>query len=63
MEIAFTYWQEKDGIFLGYLNQFPDHWTQGVDFEDLKEHLKDLHEMFHAKPFLPGIKKVDFILV
>ncbi len=63
MEIAFTYWQEKDGTFLGYLNDFPEHWSQGVNLQDLKEHLKDLHEIFHSEPFLPGIKKVDFISV
>ena len=46
MEISITYWKEKDGMFLGYLNDYPDHWTQGVDLQDLKEHLKDL---YHAE--------------
>ena len=48
MKAQFTYWQEKDGWLLGYLNDYPDHWTQGEDLEDLKEHLRALHEMFSA---------------
>lgn len=37
----FTCWQEGDA-WLGYLEEFPDYWTQGETFEDLKEHLADL---------------------
>ena len=35
-------------MYLGYLNDFPEHWTQGIDFEDLKEHLQDLYEEFSS---------------
>ena len=39
---SFTYWQ--DGThWLGHLDEFPDYVTQGTSFEDLKEHLLDLH--------------------
>ncbi len=57
MTTSFTYWQEQDGTFLGYLNGFPDHWTQGETLEDLKEHLRDLHETFNVEA-IPGIKRV-----
>jgi predicted RNase H-like HicB family nuclease len=57
MTAKFTYWQEADGKFLGYLNDYPDHWTQGETLQDLKEHLRDLHETF-AAGVIPGIKKV-----
>jgi predicted RNase H-like HicB family nuclease len=57
MKASFTYWQEQDGVFLGYLNEFPDHWTQGETLEELKEHLKDLHETFNSES-IPGIKRV-----
>jgi len=40
--LAFTYWQEGDA-WLGYLDEFPDYWTQGESFDDLKLHLRDLH--------------------
>lgn len=62
MKVQITYWKEKDGTFLGYLNEFPDHWTQGSDLEDLKEHLADLHKEF-SKGDLPGIKKLEEIEV
>ena len=36
MKVRFTYWQEADGTYFGYLNEFPDQWTQGKTLEDLK---------------------------
>ena len=56
MTTKFTFWQENDGKFLGYLNDFPDHWTQGESLQDLKDHLRDLYETFSVGN-LPGIKK------
>lgn len=58
MKVTFTYWQEGDGKFLGYLNDFPDHWTQGEDLTDLKAHLHDLHLDFTSHT-TPGIKRVS----
>lgn len=58
MKVSYTYWQEKDGKFLGYLNRYPDHWTQGENLNDLKEHLQDLFREFSSHN-IPGIKKVD----
>lgn len=58
MTVKFTFWRESDGTFLGYLNDFPDHWTQGESIEDLKEHLKDLHDLFSGEA-IPGIRKVE----
>ena len=60
MKIKVTYWKESDGKYLGYMNNFPDHWTQGEDFEDLKMHLADIHTEF-SKGDLPGIRKVEEI--
>ncbi|MCZ6671695.1 MAG: type II toxin-antitoxin system HicB family antitoxin [Verrucomicrobia bacterium] len=62
MKMKFTYWQETDGKYLGYLNDYPDHWSQGDNLDDLKEHLKDLHQEF-SKGDIPGIKKVEEIEV
>jgi hypothetical protein len=39
--VKYVYWEE-DGGWLGYLQDFPDYWTQGETLEDLKEHLRDL---------------------
>jgi predicted RNase H-like HicB family nuclease len=62
MKTKCTYWKESDGRYLGYLNDYPDHWTQGEDLEDLKEHLRDLFELFSSET-IPGIKKVEEIEV
>ncbi|MGE3309975.1 MAG: type II toxin-antitoxin system HicB family antitoxin [Limisphaerales bacterium] len=58
MKARFTYWQEREGRFLGYLNEFPDHWTQGENLNDLKEHLRDLLHTFNTDQ-IPGIRKVE----
>ena len=55
MKAKITYWQEKDGKFLGFLNDHPDHWTQGENLDDLREHLRDLHQMFSSDN-IPGIR-------
>jgi hypothetical protein len=55
MKAKITYWQEKDGKFLGFLNDYPDHWTQGENLDDLREHLRDLHQMFSSVN-IPGIR-------
>lgn len=57
MKTQFTYWKETDGRYLGYLNSHPDHWTQGENLEDLKEHLLDLRSMFSDED-IPGIRTV-----
>ena len=56
VKAKFTYWKETDGRYLGYLNAYPDHWTQGDNLEDLKMQLKDLYLTFSQEE-IPGIKK------
>ncbi len=58
MKPKYTYWKEPDGFYLGYLNQYPDHWTQGETLEDLREHLRDLHQTFSLQE-IPGIRKEE----
>jgi len=41
MKQKFIYWQD-DNLWIGYLEEFPDYWTQGETLEELKENLKDL---------------------
>ena len=62
MKQKITYWKESDGKYLGYLNEYPDHWTQGEDLEDLIEHLQDLYREF-SRGDLPGIRRVAEIEV
>jgi len=45
MELAYTYWEADDGWIVGYLNDYPDHLTQGHDLAELEEMLADLYEI------------------
>jgi predicted RNase H-like HicB family nuclease len=46
MELGYTFWQEPDGFYRGYLNIRPEHWTQGKSIEELEEMLLDLYEIY-----------------
>ncbi|MBW3538954.1 MAG: type II toxin-antitoxin system HicB family antitoxin [Planctomycetes bacterium] len=59
--VKFVYWEEDDG-WLGYLQEFPDYWTQGESLQDLKEHLEDLYGDLTSGE-IPGIRKVDELVV
>jgi predicted RNase H-like HicB family nuclease len=51
MKLKYTYWQE-DGWFLGYFDDYPEHWTQGKTVGELEFMLNDLHtlmELGHAE--------------
>ena len=53
--VRFIYWQEDD-MWLGYLEEYPDYWTQGESYEELKENLKDIHEDL-ARGAIPHARK------
>ncbi len=38
----YVYWEDK-GLWIGYLEQYPDYMTQGETLEELKENLKDIY--------------------
>jgi hypothetical protein len=59
--VKIIYWQEDDA-WLGYLEEYPDYWTQGETFEDLEEHLKDLYQDLTGGQ-IPGVRKVGELLV
>ena len=56
MTTRYVYWQE-DGAWLGYLEEFPEYWTQGVSLEDLQEHLKDLHDDL-SSGVIPNVRRI-----
>jgi len=59
--IKFIHWEE-DGGWLGYLQDYPDYWTQGESLEDLKDHLRDLYlDLSSGK--IPGARKVDELVI
>jgi len=59
--VKFVHWQEDDA-WIGYLLDYPDYWTQGATFEDLKEHLRELHHDLTGG-LIPGIRKLDELVV
>ena len=59
--VKFVYWQQ-DGVWLGYLQEYPDYWSQGETLDDLREHLNDLYQDI-ASGQIPGIRKVDELVV
>jgi len=46
MELDYTYWKSNDGWYVGYLNIWPDHLTQGKDLPELEEMLIDIYEFY-----------------
>jgi hypothetical protein len=59
--VKFVYWEE-DEAWIGYLQEYPDYWTQGETLDDLKDHLRDLYRDLTSGE-LPGIRKVDELVV
>lgn len=55
-------WWEEDGAWLGYLQEYPDYWTQGETLDDLKDHLRDLYIDLTSGQ-LTGIRKVDDLVL
>jgi hypothetical protein len=53
---------EEDGAWLGYLQDYPDYWTQGETLDDLKEHLKDLYRDVSSGT-IPGIRRVEELVI
>jgi predicted RNase H-like HicB family nuclease len=39
----FIYWQE-DLLWIGYLEEYPDYWTQGETLQELKNNLADIYK-------------------
>jgi hypothetical protein len=43
MNLTYTYWEAKEGGYIGYLNQYPDYWTQTDSIEELEKMLASLY--------------------
>ena len=59
--VKIVVWQEGE-TWMGYLQDFPDYWTQGETLDDLKEHLKDLYTDLSAG-VIPGARRVEDLLL
>jgi predicted RNase H-like HicB family nuclease len=54
--VKIVHWEEE-GAWIGYLQEYPDYWTQGETLDDLKRHLRDLFRDVTSGS-IPGIRKV-----
>ena len=61
LRAKFVYWKQ-DEMWLGYLQEYPDYWTQGETLDDLKEHLRDLHADLTSGT-IEGIRRVDELAI
>ena len=59
--VKYVDWQEGD-FWLGYLQDYPDYWTQGESLEDLIEHLKDFY-LDLAGGRIPKARKVGELVL
>ena len=44
MESTNYIYLQDQGQWLGYLQDYPDYWTQGQSLEELQSHLRDLYQ-------------------
>lgn len=59
--VKLVHWQDGEH-WLGYLVDYPDYWTQGESFDDLKEQLADLFKDVTGGE-IPGIRKVAELVI
>ncbi len=59
--VKFVHWQDGRH-WLGYLVEYPDYWTQGESFDDLKEQLADLYKDVTGGE-VPGVRKLDELVI
>ncbi len=59
--VKIVVWQEGDA-WIGYLQEYPDYWTQGESLDDLKEHLTELLADLSSGT-IPGIRRVEDLVV
>ncbi len=54
--LKYVYWQDE-GMWLGYLQEFPDYWTQGETREKLEENLRDIYRELTSGA-IPHVRRV-----
>ena len=56
MKKKYVYWQDED-MWLGYLEDYPDYWTQGETEAELKENLLDIYQEL-TDGTIPNVRRV-----
>lgn len=52
----YIYWQDDD-MWIGYLEEYPDYWTQGETPSELEENLKDIYKELNSGN-IPCVRRV-----
>lgn len=56
MKRRYIYWQDEE-MWLGYLEEFPDYWTQGETEKELQENLIDLYQGLTSSE-IPNVRQL-----
>ena len=54
--LRYVHWQDGDQ-WLGYLEEFPDYWTQGATIAELEDNLRDLYRELTSGN-IPGVRRL-----
>jgi len=55
-KMKYIYWQDE-GMWLGYLEEYPDYLTQGESIEELEDNLRDIFKELTSGN-IPCVRKV-----
>ena len=53
---------KQDGMWIGWLEDYPDYRTQGESLSELKENLKDIYNELTSGN-IPGVRKVGELVL
>jgi predicted RNase H-like HicB family nuclease len=56
MKKKYIYWQEDD-MWIGYLEEYPDYWTQGETEDELQENLIDIYRELTSGT-IPNVRRI-----
>ena len=52
----YVYWQDEE-MWLGFLEEYPDYWTQAENENELKENLADIYKELTSGN-IPNVRRV-----
>ncbi len=55
-KLKYIYWQDE-GMWLGYLEEYPDYMTQGKSLEELQDNLRDIYKELTSGS-IPHVRRV-----
>jgi predicted RNase H-like HicB family nuclease len=54
--MRYVFWQDG-GLFIGYLEEYPDYMTQGESLEELQDNLRDIYKELTTGT-IPCVRKI-----